>query len=136
MAPTDPLSCPNPPRKPRRANPADRNSEYLRIVSWPFFFVQATALGLCVLLYPNATLPRWVGYLSIWFGLSMFPASLIVFFYQGPVAWNGVFALYLPLAMFAVWFNVVAFHLRRGIKARALISEPDAVTDRAVTAPA
>jgi hypothetical protein len=31
MAPTDPLSCPNPPRSPRRASPPDGNSECLRV---------------------------------------------------------------------------------------------------------
>lgn len=102
------------------------------IVSWPFFFVQATALGLCVLMYRTATVPRWVGYFSIWFGLSMFPASLVVFFYQGPFAWNGLFGLYFPLVMFATWYQVVTFYVGRGVKQQP--DEPaEVVPERAVT---
>ena len=96
------------------------------IVSWPFFAVQAAALGLCILMSSQALLPRWLGYLSFWFALSMFPASAIVFFKVGPLAWNGVFALYLPLTMFAVWFNVVTYWIARAIKSESveLASDP------------
>jgi hypothetical protein len=89
------------------------------IVSWPFFFVQAGAFGLTVLMYPKVVIPRWVGYLSIWFAFSMFPASAIVFFYRGPLAWNGVFALYLPLTLFAVWYNVATVWVFRAIRDEA-----------------
>jgi len=91
------------------------------IVSWPFFFVQAGALGLCILMNPAVVFPRWVGYLSIWFAISMFPASLIVFFYSGPFAWNGLFALYLPLVLFALWYNTVSFFILRPMNSRRTI---------------
>ncbi len=55
----------------------------------------------------------------------MFPASAIVFFYHGPLAWNGVFALYLPLALFALWYNVTAFWLLRAIRQEGRIVEPE-----------
>lgn len=90
------------------------------LVSWPFFFIQAGAFGLVVLMYPTVVIPRWVGYLSLWFAFSMFPASALVFCYSGPLAWNGVFALYLPLGLFALWFNVTTYWLRRAIR-----DEPD-----------
>lgn len=86
------------------------------IVSWPFFFVQAGAFALSLLIYPTVVIPRWVGYLSLWFAFSMLPASAIVFVYRGPLAWNGVFALYLPLALFALWYNVTAFWVLRAIQ--------------------
>jgi hypothetical protein len=89
------------------------------IVSWPFFFVQAGAFGLLVLRSPTVTIPRWVGYLSIWFALSMFPASAIVFFYTGPLAGNGVFALYVPLTLFATWYNVTTYWVGRAIRDEA-----------------
>jgi hypothetical protein len=89
------------------------------IVSWPFFFVQAGVFALSLLIYPTLVIPRWVGYLSLWFAFSMFPASAIVFFYHGPLAWNGVFALYLPLGLFALWYNVTAFWVLRAIRHEA-----------------
>lgn len=95
------------------------------IVSWPFFFIQAGAFGLSLLMYPTVVIPRWVGYLSLWFAFSMFPASAIVFFYHGPLAWNGVFALYLPLALFALWYNVTAFWLLRAIQQESRIAEAE-----------
>lgn len=100
------------------------------IVSWPFFFVQAGALGLCVIMYPTVVFPRWVGYLSIWFAVSMFPASAIVFFYSGPFAWNGIFGLYLPLVLFALWYNVVSFYLVKAIKAQPTTPGADALQGR------
>lgn len=106
------------------------------IASWPFFFVQAGALGLCLLTYPAPTVPRWVGYFSIWFAVSMFPASLVVFFYDGPFAWNGVFGLYLPLCMFAVWYQVVTYYLWRSLKGDAQRVETDLAPGRPVAAPA
>ncbi|WP_293043325.1 hypothetical protein [Mycobacterium sp.] len=95
------------------------------IVSWPFFFIQAGAFALSVLIYPTVVIPRWAGYLSLWFVFSMFPASAIVFFYHGPLAWNGVFALYLPLVLFALWYNVTAFWLLRAIRHEAQATEAD-----------
>jgi hypothetical protein len=106
------------------------------IVSWPFFGVQAAALGLSVLTHRSAVLPRWTGYFSIWFALSMFPASLIVFFQSGPFAWNGVFGIYLPLGMFAIWYHVVTFYLRKGIKARAAVADAEVIPSHAVATPA
>ncbi len=97
------------------------------IVSWPFFFVQAGAFGLTVLMHRSPVIPRWVGYLSLWFAFSMFPASAIVFFYHGPLAWNGVFALYLPLTLFALWYNVVSFWVLRGIRQEAHSDSADDV---------
>ncbi|MGY4103733.1 hypothetical protein ACW2Q0_29855 [Nocardia sp. R16R-3T] len=85
------------------------------IVSWPFFFIQAAALGLCILLHSTFLFPRRLGYLSIWFAVSMIPASLVVFFYGGPFAWNGFLGLFLPLAMFALWYNAVSYYLLKAI---------------------
>ncbi|BBY25832.1 hypothetical protein [Mycobacterium stomatepiae] len=102
------------------------------IVSWPFFFVQAGAFALSVLMYPTVVIPRWVGYLSLWFAISMFPASAIVFFYHGPLAWNGVFALYLPLTLFALWYNVSAFWLLRAIRQESQATTATAAPPREV----
>jgi hypothetical protein len=93
------------------------------IVSWPFFFVQAVAVGLCALLYPCAALPRWAGYFSMWFAISLFPAILVVFFKQGPFAWNGILGFLLPLAMFALWYHVVTFCVWRGTRTLSITAK-------------
>ena len=86
------------------------------IVSWPFFFVQAIAFGLCVLCYRSTVIPRWVGYFSIWFAVSMIPASAVAFFYAGPLAWNGLFGIYVPLTFFAAWFIIATYFVLTAIK--------------------
>jgi hypothetical protein len=112
------------------------------IVSWPFFAVQAAAFGLCVLMSGNTSVPRWVAYLSFWFAISMFPASAIVFFTSGPLAWNGVLGLYLPLSVFAIWFNVVTYWVGRSINndATEMSSDPSSpsswsAVDRSASVP-
>jgi hypothetical protein len=91
-----------------------------------------------VLTRNSGPIPRWVGYFSIWFAVSMFPASLVVFFYHGPFAWNGVFGIYLPLCMFAIWYQVTTWYLHRSITLRAAEPDPDPASgpDRDVPAAA
>lgn len=105
------------------------------IVSWPFFFIQAGAFGLSLLMYRTVVIPRWVGYLSLWFAFSMFPASAIVFFYSGPLAWNGVFALYLPLTLFALWYNVASFWTLKAIRQEALLELSGTADNTTLPAP-
>ena len=95
------------------------------IISWPFFFLQMAAVGLCGLLGKTGQkiVPRWAAYFSLWGGLTMFPASLIVFFKAGPFAWDGFFALYLPLALYATWYHVMLFVLLKAVKAQAQLQE-------------
>ena len=89
------------------------------IVTWPFFALQAGVLGLCILGHEEVILPRWSGYFSIWFAVSMIPASLIVFFYHGPLTWNGILGLYLPLSMFAIWYQVMTYYVNKSISHRS-----------------
>lgn len=90
----------------------------LWVISWPPFAVQAVAIGLCVLSCKTEQniIPRWAGYVSLWLGVSMVPASLCVFFKTGPFAWNGAIAVYLPLTIYTLWFNSLFFVLLKAIK--------------------
>ncbi|MCV7055617.1 hypothetical protein [Mycolicibacterium gilvum] len=67
---------------------------------------QAIVVGVAILSDTSATrvFPRWAGYFSIWAGVAMAPASLDVFFTDGPLAWNGAIAWWLLLITFFVWF--------------------------------
>lgn len=75
---------------------------------------QAIVFGIAALADTHATpiFPRWAGYFSIWCGLLMAPASLDVFFTNGPLAWNGAIAWWVLLVAFFVWLiglTVVTF---------------------------
>lgn len=82
-------------------------------LSWFFFlgvictFVPQLAIfGVAILMDRRAEpiFPRWLGYTNLWLSLTFTPASFIVFFKTGPLAWNGVFVWWVPVTAFLVWF--------------------------------
>lgn len=50
--------------------------------------------------------PRWFGYFCAWTALLYCPASLDVFFVDGPLAWNGLLSWWLSLVAFFAWLVV------------------------------
>ena len=58
---------------------------------------------------------RWVGYLSIWAALLSAPGFAALLFHRGPFAWNGLLSLWIPLAIFLVWWITLTVHLLRAI---------------------
>jgi hypothetical protein len=61
--------------------------------------------------------PRWFGYLNAWYALLALPGGTVMIFNDGPLAWNGVFAFWIPFAAFAVWIIAVTVVLIQSIKA-------------------
>jgi hypothetical protein len=59
--------------------------------------------------------PRWAGYFNIWVALLVAPAGVVPLFKSGPFAWNGAFAFFLPMIVFATWAGVMVVLLRRAI---------------------
>ena len=74
-------------------------------------------LGWCALAdkRPNPVFPRSFGYFNLWAGLMFTPGSFNVFFHTGPLAWNGLFAFYIPVAIFAIWCVVVSLQLIKAV---------------------
>jgi hypothetical protein len=115
--------------------------QMLNDMSWLIFIapisavcIQMYCIGACILLdsNPSPTFPRWGGYFNILAGFLITPASLCVFFKDGPLAWNGLFGVYVPLVSYCSWFPVMFYLLRRAIKsqeesARALLVSRDVV---------
>jgi hypothetical protein len=89
-----------------------------------FFFVAAPAmfqyfaLGYTILTDRNSPpiFPRWMGYFTFWSAILGVPGAVIVFFYGGPFAWNGLFGFWIPSALFGAWTFVMAWLLFRAIK--------------------
>jgi hypothetical protein len=67
----------------------------------------------------NPVMPRWIGYANLWAALAIAPASFIVFFHSGPLAWNGILAWWLVLVDFFVWMCVMAYGLNYAINHQA-----------------
>lgn len=59
--------------------------------------------------------PRWAGYFNLWAGLMFTPGTFNVFFHTGPLAWNGIFAFYIPVGVFAIWCIVDSVLLMRAV---------------------
>jgi len=62
------------------------------------------------------TFPRWFGYFNIWYALLTLPGGLVVLFNDGPLAWNGVFAFWVPLSVFSIWLITTMVVLLRSIR--------------------
>jgi len=82
-------------------------------LSWFFFLgvictfvLQLAIFGVAILMdkREQPIFPRWLGYTNLWLSLMFTPASFIVFFKDGPFAWNGVFVWWVPVTAFLVWF--------------------------------
>lgn len=100
------------------------------------FMVWMLVVGLAVLMNRSSyrLLPRWVGYFSIWCAVGEAPAVLILFFKDGPFAFNGLFGFWLPLVAFFAWVMVLSVVTAREIGRDALLSaDSDAVTEPANT---
>jgi hypothetical protein len=70
------------------------------------------------------TFPRWFGYFNVWFVLLSMPGCLVVVFNDGPLAWNGVFAFWIPGVAFVAWMFTVAAVVLRSISAEQAGLEP------------
>lgn len=80
-------------------------------------FVQVACFGVAVLLdkRERPIFPRWLGYYNLWVALMFTPGTFNVFFHHGPLAWNGIVAWYLPLAVFASWLIINPIYLSRAV---------------------
>lgn len=76
---------------------------------------QAIAIAVAILedRRDDPVFPRWVGYFNIWCALLFCPGGLVVFFKDGPFAWNGVIAFWLVLIAFSLWLVVMSVVLLR-----------------------
>jgi len=70
------------------------------------FVMQLAIFGVVILMdrREEPVFPRWLGYTNLWLSLMFTPASFIVFFKTGPLAWNGVFVWWVPVTAFLLWF--------------------------------
>ena len=67
--------------------------------------------------------PRWVCFLTIWCGISFFPASLTGVLKTGPFAWNGVLSYYFPYFCWLCWFTVASIFMIKDVNRRVRIAE-------------
>lgn len=74
------------------------------------------------------TFPRWFGYFNAWFALLELPPGAVVIFNDGPLAWNGLIAFWIPLVAFAAWMVATTVVLLQSIKAEETAESVTAAT--------
>ncbi len=64
------------------------------------------------------TFPRWYGYLNLWVATLSLPGCVVVVFNEGPLAWNGIFAFYIPGLVLLVWIFATTAVMLKSIRAQ------------------
>ncbi|MGE4425159.1 MAG: hypothetical protein AB7G37_01755 [Solirubrobacteraceae bacterium] len=70
--------------------------------------------------------PRWVAYFNLWVAVLVTPAGLLMFFHDGPFAWNGLLGFWIPAAAFGLWYPVMTVVVLQAIRREA---DEDAAVD-------
>jgi hypothetical protein len=108
---------------------ADQHPDVTRAlfdISWFFFLgvvstfvLQLAIFGIAVLIDRRSRpiFPRWLGYVNLWLAITFIPASFLVFFKTGPLAWNGLLVWWVPVCSFLLWFLPNFVFLLRAIDA-------------------
>lgn len=101
-------------------------TQLLNDIGWFFFlfcfvpltmWVVSTAPPILQDTSDSPDFPRWVGFLSLWVALMLMPgASILIFFKEGILAWNGLLPLYIPLVTFFIWFGAICFFTLRAVR--------------------
>ncbi len=84
------------------------------------FFLNWSCLGLAILLDERRTLPRWLGYYTIWQSVTEIFAATLWVSHSGPFAWDGILTFWFNMVLYVPWQFIVYFCIYRAIK-----SQPD-----------
>lgn len=99
-------------------------TEALHDVGWILFvtviwslWVQMWCIVTAILIdrRPDPVLPRWLAYLTAWAAILITPAGMVLFFKDGPFAWNGIVGIYIPLAAFAIWMGALTYEVHKAL---------------------
>lgn len=122
----------------------DRSAEVtqaLHDVGWILFvaviwsaFTQMICIMIAILIdrSPTPVLPRWTAYLTAWAALLITPAGGVLFFKTGPMAWNGIVGIYIPLAGYAIWVAVLSYQVHLALT-RRIVEESTAAPEPVTT---
>jgi hypothetical protein len=82
---------------------------FLFLFAAPTFMLWAALVGLSILWNPREyqAYPRWAGYYALLVAFVEAPATLVIFFKTGPLAYNGLIALWVVVGDFFVWVMVM-----------------------------
>jgi hypothetical protein len=78
----------------------------------------AVAMGLAIILdkSPKPVFPRWVAWANFWYAGLVMSGQFMIFFHSGPIAYNGILALYWPAFVFFTWLCVMSSAMIKTLK--------------------
>jgi hypothetical protein len=80
------------------------------------FCLNWSLLGLAILLDKNNTLPKWLGYYTVWQYMTELFAATVWIAKTGPFAWDGLMAFWFNMAIYVPWQFTVYFCIYKSIK--------------------
>jgi hypothetical protein len=91
------------------------------IFDWSPFAVWYASVGLAIIMdhSDKPVFPRWAAYLSFWTAFLSAPGGLTIFFKTGPLAYNGLLSLWIPLGVFGIWITAMTVLVIRAIHREA-----------------
>jgi hypothetical protein len=107
----------------------------LFIFDWSPLAVWYLAVGAAIFLDPSdrPVFPRWAGYLCIWTAALSVPGGFTIFFKTGPLAFNGLLALWIPLAVFGIWIVCMTVLVIKAIDQEAQTTRAGLAAEPAVS---
>lgn len=84
---------------------------FVPFVTW----VVSTGIAILCDQSANPLFPRWVGYVSVFQGFVQMTAVLLLFFKDGPFAYDGLFSWWIPATDFFSWFMLITVFTMKAI---------------------
>lgn len=66
----------------------------------------------------NPVYPRWFAYANLWAALLFAPGAFLIFFKNGPLAYDGFLVFWIPFVIFGAWILLLAWGVRRAALAQ------------------
>lgn len=90
------------------------------LIAWPVLSMQMLATASVTVhdRRPAPLIPRWLSWASAVGAVLLFTAGGAAFAHGGPFAFSGVLGFYLPVVIWALWFDSHALYMRREIRVR------------------
>lgn len=87
------------------------------VMPYPIFSLLLIAQGWSILRDTRdpVVFPRWAGYLCFATAAALIPTGFIIFFKDGPFAWNGIVGLGIPMIYFFSWIMTLSYYLIRHV---------------------
>ena len=86
---------------------------------WPVSLIPMSYIALGISIFSDdretPVFPRWFGFFNFWMALLAYGGALLIFFQEGPFAWDGLIAFWIPAFAFFGWYIVTSVVLIKSL---------------------